>query len=109
MKRITLTCKDSSKFFHDCEDCEHYNDCDYFDKNKQWEKDMKRKNLTNKKIRKATVAGLIFRMNCLHIESERQPQDDGVPMSDIWEANAIRKELKRRLGRLGVFLAGEMK
>jgi hypothetical protein len=70
---------------------------------------MKRKNLTNKKIRKATVAELIFKMNCLHIESERQPQDAGVPMTDIWEASAIRKELKRRLGRLGVFLAGETK
>ncbi len=70
---------------------------------------MKRRNLTNKKIRKATVAELIFRMNCLHVESERRPQDDGVPMTDIWEANAIRKELKRRLGKLGVFLAGESK
>ena len=68
---------------------------------------MKRKHLTNKQIRKATVAELIFRMNCLHIESERRPEDDGVPMTDIWEANAIHKELKQRLGRLGVFLAGE--
>ncbi len=32
MKRISLTCKDSGKFFHDCKDCEHYDDCDYFNK-----------------------------------------------------------------------------
>ena len=32
MKRIGLICKDSGKFFHDCKDCEHYDDCDYFDK-----------------------------------------------------------------------------
>ena len=70
---------------------------------------MKRRNLTSKKIHKATVAELIFRMNCLHVEGERRPEDVGVPMTDIWEAVAIRKELKRRLGRLGVFLAGESK
>lgn len=68
---------------------------------------MKRKTLRNKQIRKATVAELIFRMNCLHVESERRPQDDGVPVTDIWEGTAIVKELRRRLGRLGVFLAGE--
>lgn len=32
MKKISLTCKDPGKFFHDCKDCEHYDDCDYFDK-----------------------------------------------------------------------------
>ncbi len=35
MERISLTCKDSGKFFHDCEDCEHYDSCDYFNKNKR--------------------------------------------------------------------------
>lgn len=37
MKRIALTCKDSGKWFHDCIDCEHYDTCDYFQKNKSRE------------------------------------------------------------------------
>ncbi len=68
---------------------------------------MRKRNFTNKKIGKASTLELIFRMNCLHAESERRPQDDGIPMTDIWEATAIYKELKHRLGRLGVFYAGE--
>ena len=68
---------------------------------------MKRKTLTKRQIRKATVAELIFKMNCLHVESERRPEDDGVPMTDIQEGTTIVKELRRRLGSLGVFLAGE--
>ena len=102
MKRITLTCKDSGKFFHDCEDCEHYDGCDYFQKNKQLEVDMKKRNLTNKKICKASMLELIFKMNCLHTENDRRPEDAGIPLTDIWEANAIVKELRRRLGRLGI-------
>jgi len=70
---------------------------------------MKRKNFATKKIRKATALELIYRMNCLHAESERRPQDAGVPMADIWEAVAIAKELRHRLGRLGIFYAGESK
>ena len=66
---------------------------------------MKRKNLTNKKIRKASALELIFRMNCLHEASARRPEDAGVPMRDIWEAVAIVKELRHRLGRLGIFYA----
>ena len=65
---------------------------------------MKRKNLTTAQIcDSATTMELIFRMNCLHAESNRRPEDDGVPVADIWEAIAIIKELKRRLGRLGIF------
>lgn len=64
---------------------------------------MKRKNLTKKQITKASTYELIFRMNCLHAESNRRSQDDGVPKTDIWEANGIVNELKRRLGRLGIF------
>lgn len=70
---------------------------------------MGKKTFTNKKIRKASIAELIFRMNCLHVESERRPEDAGVPKIDIREASVIRKELKRRLGRLGIFLPGETK
>ncbi len=66
---------------------------------------MKRKNLTNKQIKKASTYELIFRMNCLHAESKRRPGDAGVPLTDIWEAVAIVKELRRRLGRLGIFYA----
>ncbi len=43
MKKITLTCKDSGKFFHDCVGCNHYNRCDYFGKNKRRNKDEKNK------------------------------------------------------------------
>ena len=107
MDKITLICKDSSKFFHDCEDCDHYNGCTYFQKNKQLEDDMKKRNLTNKKIHKASTYELIFRMNCLHTECKRRPEDAGIPKTDLWEATAIIKELKHRLGRLGVFYAGE--
>lgn len=65
---------------------------------------MKRKNLTTAQIcDSATTMELIFRMNCLHAESKRRPEDDGIPMTDIWEAIAIVKELRRRLGRLGIF------
>ena len=64
---------------------------------------MKRKTLTKKQIRKATAPELIFRMNCLHADSERRSEDVGVPMPDIWEAVAIVKELRHRLGRLGIF------
>ena len=67
---------------------------------------MKKRNLTNGKIHNASALELVFRMNCLHAESERKPQDDGIPMTDIWEANTIRKELKHRLGRLGIFFVG---
>lgn len=105
MKKITLTCKDSGKFFHDCDDCKYYDSCNYFDKNKQQWADMKKRNLTNKKIRKASTLELIFRMNCLHTENDRRPEDAGIPLTDIWEANAIVKELRRRLGRLGIVYA----
>ena len=65
---------------------------------------MKKKNLTTAQIHdSATTMELIFRMNCLHAESKRRPEDAGVPLTDIWEAVAIVKELKRRLGRLGIF------
>jgi len=70
---------------------------------------MKRKILTKKQIRKATALELVFRMNCLHAESARRPQDAGVPMADIREASNIAKELRHRLGRLGIFYAGESK
>ena len=65
---------------------------------------MKRKNLTNKQIHdSATTMELIFRMNCLHAECKRRGEDAGIPLPDIWEAVAIVKELRRRLGRLGIF------
>ena len=65
---------------------------------------MKRKNLTTAQIcDSATTMELIFWMNCLHAESKRRSEDDGVPLIDIWEAVAIVKELRRRLGRLGIF------
>ena len=66
----------------------------------------KKRNLTNSQIcNEATTIELIFQMNCLHAESNRQPEDAGVPIPDIWEANTIVKELRRKLGRLGVFYA----
>jgi len=64
------------------------------------------KNFTNKQIHAASTLELVFRLNCLHADSERRPQDAGVPMRDIWEAAAMVKELRHRLGRLGVFCAG---
>jgi len=64
---------------------------------------MPKKNLTKKQIQKASTYELIFRMNCLHAESNRRSEDAGVPIVDIWEAVSIIKELRRRLGRLGVF------
>ena len=39
MKRITLTCKDSGKYFHNCEGCNYYDNCDYFDKPKRKKKE----------------------------------------------------------------------
>lgn len=66
---------------------------------------MRRKNLTNKQIRVAGALELRFRLNCLHADSIGRPEDASVPMRDIWEAVAIVKELRRRLGRLGVFYA----
>jgi len=44
-------------------------------------------------------------MNCLHAESNRRPKDAGIPIADIWEAVSIIKELKHRLGKLGIFYA----
>ena len=31
-KKITLTCKDPGRFFHSCEGCKFYDECDYFNK-----------------------------------------------------------------------------
>ena len=64
---------------------------------------MKRKNLTTAQIHVAGTFELRFRLNCLHADSISRSQDDGVPLTDIWEAVAIVKELRRRLGRLGIF------
>ena len=64
---------------------------------------MKRITLTNKKIKKASALELIFRMNVLHADSKRRPEDAAIPKTDLWEATAIVKELRRRLGRLGIF------
>ena len=67
---------------------------------------MPKKNLTNSQIcDKCTTIELIFRMNCLHAESNRRPKDAGIPIADIWEAVSIIKELKHRLGKLGIFYA----
>ncbi len=64
---------------------------------------MKIKNLTTKQIRASETLELRFRLNCLHADSENRSQDAGVPIRDIWEAVAIVKEIRRRLGRLGIF------
>ena len=64
---------------------------------------MKRKNLTTKQIRISETLELRFRLNCLHAASENRPRDTGIPKRDIWEAVTIVKELRRRLGRLGIF------
>lgn len=64
---------------------------------------MPKKHLTTKQIRKASTCELIFRMNCLHTECNRRSKDAGIPITDIWEANTIVKELRCRLGRLGIF------
>lgn len=64
---------------------------------------MKKRNLTKSQITNGTTMELIFRMNCLHAESKRRSEDDGVSITDIWEAKFIITELKRRLGRLGIF------
>jgi len=59
-------------------------------------------------LRKASVIELIFRLSHLHTESERRPEDAGVPVADIREATVIDRELRRRLGRIGAFY-GEVK
>lgn len=64
---------------------------------------MKGRNLTTKQIRASETLALRFRLNCLHADSESRSQDAGVPIRDIWEAHAIVKEIRRRLGRLGIF------
>ena len=64
---------------------------------------MKRKNLTNKQISVTETLALRFRLNCLHADSGNRSPDAGVPIRDIWEAGAIVKEIRRRLGRLGIF------
>jgi len=64
---------------------------------------MPKKNLTNKQIRAAGTLELIFRLRCLHEESEDRPRDAGIPITDIWEAAAMVKELRRRLARLAAF------
>lgn len=64
---------------------------------------MAMKNLTTKQIRAAGALELRFRLNCLHADSIGRSQDAGVSKRDIWEAVAIVKELRRRLGRLGIF------
>ena len=64
---------------------------------------MKKKHLTNKQIRASETLALRFRLNCLHADSGNRPSDAGVPIRDIWEAAAIVKEIRRRLGRLGIF------
>ena len=63
---------------------------------------MSKKNFTNKQIQKASTYELIFRMNCLRVECARRGEDAGIPITDIWEANTIVKELRSRLGRLGI-------
>lgn len=64
---------------------------------------MKKKYLTTKQIQETGALKLRFRLNCLHADSMSRSQDAGVPLTDIWEANAIVRELRRRLGRLGIF------
>ena len=64
---------------------------------------MKRKNLTKKQIRASKTLTLRFRLNCLHADDKGRSRDAGMPKRDIWEAVAIVKELRRRLGRLGIF------
>lgn len=64
---------------------------------------MPQKNFTTKQIRIVGALELRFRLNCLHAGCKNRPQDAGVPKRDIWEAVAIVKELRRRLGRLGIF------
>lgn len=61
------------------------------------------KHLTNKQIRASETLALRFRLNCLHADSENRSREAGVPIADIWEARAIVMELRRRLGRLGIF------
>ena len=48
MNKITLTCKDSGKFFHGCIDCKHYKKCTYFGKNETKEINNEKSN-SNKK------------------------------------------------------------
>ncbi len=64
---------------------------------------MRKYNLTNKQIRKATVLELIFRLELLHKASKDRPKCAGVPMRDIWEAANITRILRKRLARIMVF------
>lgn len=64
---------------------------------------MPSKHFTNKQIRTVGALELRFRLNCLHADCKNRPQEAGLPKRDIWEAVAIVKELRRRLGRLGIF------
>ena len=43
-KKIALTCKDPGQFFRTggCRDCEHYEKCDYFNKEKKKKKGPRR-------------------------------------------------------------------
>jgi len=69
---------------------------------------MPRENLTKSQIREANGLQLVRRLNRLHTNSALRPEDAGVPATDIREASAIVKELKRRLGKIWhVFFRGE--
>jgi len=56
--------------------------------------------ITKKIIREVPTLELIMRMNELHEKCKRRSQDAGIPKPDIWEANAIFKEMNRRYGRI---------
>jgi len=71
---------------------------------------MKRKNLTKKQVHAANGMQLIRRLSHLHTKASDRHRDAGIPMTDIWEASAIVKELRQRLRRIWpVFFRGEMK
>lgn len=69
---------------------------------------MPRENLTKSQVREANGLQLVRRLNRLHENSALRSEDAGVPVTDIREASAIVKELKRRLGKIwSVFFKGE--
>lgn len=68
---------------------------------------MKRQSLAKEQIHVASGMKLIGRLNYLHVKTSDQHRDAGIPMTNIREASAIVKELKRRLKKIWhVFFKG---
>lgn len=71
---------------------------------------MSKEKLTKETVREANGLQLIRRLNYLYAKNNDQHRDAGIPITDIQEASAISKELKRRLNKIwGLFFKGGKK